>query len=76
MYGFPRMAKSFRISNEISYLIHYNTLLQNATDIMTECRMRQLFYYKMRQKCITKCARFFIKKCESFIRTCDSYYKM
>ena len=30
--------------------------------------MRQLFYYKMRQK--------FITKCDSFIRKCDSYYKI
>ena len=38
--------------------------------------MRQLFYYKMRQKFITKCVRFFITKCHSFITKCDSYYKM
>ena len=38
--------------------------------------MRQLFYYKMRQKSITKCVRFFITKCDSFITKCDSYYKM
>ena len=30
--------------------------------------MRQLFYYKMRQK--------FIKKCVSFIKKFDSYYKL
>ena len=30
--------------------------------------MRQLFYYKMRQKLITKC--------DNFIAKCDSYYKM
>ena len=30
--------------------------------------MWQLFYYKMRQMCITKC--------DSFITKCDSYYKM
>ena len=47
--------------------------------------MRQLFYYKMRQKFHTKYARFFITKCDSFITnvavitTCNdfySYYKM
>ena len=38
--------------------------------------MRELFYYKMRQKFITKCARFFISKCDSFITKCDSYYKL
>ena len=36
----------------------------------------QLFYYKMRQKFITKCVKFFIKKCYSFITKCDGYYKM
>ena len=30
--------------------------------------MRQLFYYKMRQK--------FITKCDSFITKCNSYYKL
>ena len=38
--------------------------------------MWQLFYFKMRQKFITKCPRFVITKCDSFIRNCDSYYKM
>ena len=38
--------------------------------------MRQLFYYKMRQKLITKCVRFFITKCDSFIIKRDSCYKM
>ena len=64
----------------VSYLIHYDSLLQNATDIITKCdryyyKMRQLFYYKMRQKLITKCVRCFITKCNSFITKCDSYYK-
>ena len=45
--------------------------------------MRQLFYYKMRQKFITKCVGFFITKCNSFVTKCDdfittfnSYYKL
>ena len=38
--------------------------------------MQHLFYYKMRQNFITKCARFFITKCDSFITKCDNYYKM
>ena len=37
--------------------------------------MRQLFYYKMRQKFIAKCARFFITKRDSFITKCSSYCK-
>ena len=48
--------------HEVSCLINYNTLFQNATDIITKCdptflqnapevyyKMRQVFYYKMRQ---------------------------
>ena len=31
----------------VSYLVHYNTLLQNATKVYYE--MCQLFQYKMRQ---------------------------
>ena len=42
----------------VSYLICYDSLLQNVTDI------------------ITKCDSYFITKCDSFITTCDSYYKM
>ena len=38
--------------------------------------MRQLFYYKVRQKFITKCVRFFITKCDDFITKCNSYYEM
>ena len=33
-------------------------------------------YYKMRQKLIIKCVRFFITKYCSFIAKCDSYYKI
>ena len=43
----------------VSYLFHYDTLSQNATDIITKCdsyfyykvyyKMHQVFYYKMRQ---------------------------
>ena len=37
------------------------------------CKMRQLFYYKMRQKCITECIRLFITKCNSFMTKFDNY---
>lgn len=39
-------------------------------------KMRRLFYYKIREKFITKCVRSFITKCNSVITKCDSYYKM
>ena len=58
----------------LSYLIHYDTLFQNATDIIK--KMRQPFYYKMQQKLITKWVRLFISKCDSFIIYCDSYHRL
>ena len=50
-----------------SYLVHHETLLQNVIPLQHYCKMRQLFYYKMLQKLITKMHPFFITKCESFI---------
>ena len=50
----------------LSYLVHYDTLFQNATDIIK--KMRQPFYYKMQQKLISKC--------DSFIIYCDSYHRL
>ena len=51
--------------------------------------MRQLFYYKIRQRFITKCVRFFLQNAtfllqnatvitnhDDFITKCASYYKM
>ena len=38
--------------------------------------MQQLIYYKMRQKFITKCLRFFITKCNSCYKLRQFYYKM
>ena len=48
-----------------SYLIHYDCLLQYATDIITKCDS----YF------ITKCDSF-ITKCDDFITKCDNYYNM
>ena len=71
----------------ISYLIHHDSLLKNATDIITECES----YF------ITKCDRNLLQNapgflfqnatvllqnvtviinCDDFITKCDSYYKM
>ena len=41
----------------VSYLIHYDTLLQNATDIITKCDS----YF------ITKCERSLLQKASSFL---------
>ena len=47
-------------------MIHYDTLLQNATDIIT--KYDSYFFYKIRQK--------FITKSDSFITKYDSYYEL
>ena len=49
-----------------SYLVYYKTLLQNSTDDITKCHS-----YSM-TKCDknTKHIRFFITKCNSFIKKC------
>ena len=49
-------------------------LLQNASKFYY--KMRQLFYYKTRQKCVTKRGSFFIIKCVDVITKRGRYYKM
>ena len=51
----------------VSYLICYNSLLQNATDVTTKC-----------DSCfITKCDRSLLQNASVFFITkCDSYYKI
>ena len=39
-------------------------------------KMRQLFYYEMWQKFITKCVKLFITNCNSFITNCGSCYEL
>ena len=50
----------------VSYLAHYDTLWQNATDIITKCD----------ESLLENCIRLFITKCHSFIESCNSYCKM
>ena len=56
----------------VSYLIRYNSLLQNATQNATAILLQNAteVYYKSCQ------VFFFITKCDSFITKCDSYYKL
>ena len=54
-----------------SYLVPYDTLLQNATGYCY--KMRQLFYSKMRQSFIIKYMKYFLPKYISLITKCDSY---
>ena len=64
----------------VSYLVHYDTLLQNATDLLQNAtailiqnvtkvyyKMRQVFYYKIRQ---------LLQNATTLLLKCDSYYKM
>ena len=88
LYALPLMVKVKRHStqhehgtrDEVSYLIIYDGLLQNATDIITKCDS----YF------ITKCDRSLlphvsilllqnataITECDDFVTRCDSCYKM
>ena len=50
---------------EVSYFVHYDTLLQNARDIITKCDG----YF------IPKCVRFFITKCDGLISNWERYDK-
>ena len=59
-------------SVKVSCLIHYDTLLQNATDIITKCGS----YF------ITECNKSLLQNesvttnCDDLIIKCDNYYKM
>ena len=71
----------------VSYLIHYDTLLQNATDIITRCYS---YFITKCDKCLLQNApgvllqnatvslqnATAVTKCVSFITKCDNYYKM
>ena len=64
----------------VSYLIRYDSLLQNATANLLQnatkvyYKMRQAFYYKMQQFIIQNAT--VITNCNNFITKCDSYCKM
>ena len=63
-----------------SYLIRYDNLLQNATDIIT--RSDSYFITKSDRSLLQKASGFLLQnatvitKCDNFITKCDSYYKM
>ena len=56
-----------------TYILIYK--MRKIIYLLIKYKIRQLFYYKMRQV-ITKYVRIFITKCDSFITKCNSYYKM
>ena len=63
----------------VSYLIRYDSLLQNATAILLQnatevyYKMRQVFYYKMRQ--LLQNATILLQNA-TVITKCDVYYKL
>ena len=57
----------------VSYLVHYDILLQNARDIT---KRNNYFIAKCDKNFITKRVRLFITKCDSFMTNCNSYYKL
>ena len=71
----------------VSYLIHCDSLLQNATDIITKCD--RYFITKCDKSLLQNASGFLsqnatvllqnatvITNCDGFITKCDSYYKM
>ena len=76
----------------VLYLVHHETLLQNATDIIIKCDSYFItnyeFYHKMRQSFLLQNATFFYKirkllqnasilfQNAAVITKCDVYYKM
>ena len=66
----------------VSYLIHYESLFQNATDIITKCDsyfITKYDYYKLQLLHIVTISlqnATVITNCDDFITKCDSYYKM
>ena len=58
-------------SATVSYLIRYESLLQNASDVITKCG--NYFVTKCDRSLLEKAT--VITKCDDFIAKCDSYYK-
>ena len=64
----------------VSYLIHYDSLLQNATDIITKCD--SYFITKCDRSLLQNSSGFLLQhaivitKCDNFLTKCESYYKM
>ena len=59
---------------ELLYLIHYDTLLPNATDIITKCD--GYFITKCNRSLLQNASRFLIRKCDSCFTKGGSFYKL
>ena len=55
-----------------SYLIRYDSLLQNAKDIITK---RDCYFIKNAAEVYYKISQFFLTKSDNFDAKCDSYHK-
>ena len=63
----------------ISYLIHYSSLLQNATDIITKCDrslLQNVPGFLLQNVKLLLLNATIIIKCDNFTTKCDSYFKM
>ena len=73
----PRLKKIYFWESTVvtaSYLVHYNALLHNSTDIITEC---DRYIITLCNKSLLQIAfSFCITKCDSFVTKRGSYYKM
>ena len=58
----------------VSYLIHYDSLLQNATDIITVCN--NYFITKCDRSLLQNTSGFLLQNATIFLQKRDIYYKM
>ena len=58
----------------VSYLIHYDSLLQNATDIITVCN--NYFITKCDRSLLQNASGFLLQNATIFLQKRDIYYKM
>ena len=57
----------------VLYLVHYDKLLQNATEIITKCVTYPIT--KCSKICLLKYVSFFIAKCKGYYKMWEFYYK-
>ena len=57
----------------VSYLIRYDSLLQNATDVITKC---DSYFITKRDRSLLQYAPGFLLQNATVITKCDNYYKM
>ena len=63
----------------VSYLVHYETLLQNATEIITKCDkslLQNALGILFQNATVLLQNVTVVTKCVDFIINCNSYYKM